>query len=202
MFNFNKRSLYSLFICFLITTHVAQASELSENFSQSVGQFKFWKTTIENLITSLKSSEKIPSSEIEALKFMYIPVYVNVNALIDRMISDLKLSEGNVDVERYRESLTKAQRSVNDFINYVELILQQINPNIKKSGEDSQARPMGFFALIPPIVTGVVTVVSFIAGAIAITDKIEEIYEKAEKEEKEKIIRTLEKLKFRKFEDI
>jgi hypothetical protein len=170
--------------------HQVRASQMSREFSQVIERFSVWKGQTENVVLFCKSSPKVTKNEIPALRFMYKQVRVNINSLIERIVGDLKTEKGNIDSERYNDSLVKAQRSVNDLNNYIRHLCL---PCTKQKEGPAGAIDTG----IPPVFLSVVGgVVSFVGATIAIIDYLEKQHVKANQKE---IIKSLENLKLRAF---
>ena len=182
----------AIFILLMIVPFEVRASQISKEFSKIIGDFSNWKMSVENSIAFFKSSPKIPPREIQALKFMYIPVHANVNTLIDRMIFDLNQTNDNIDSERYSDSLIKAQHSVSDFNDYIEDYILPFTSE-KKKGPFSE-----YTGLAGPLVV-VAGIASLVGATLAVLDYLEK---RAKKSEREKIIKALNGVKLKAFEEI
>lgn len=172
--------------------HQVQASQMSKEFSKVIERFSVWKGQTEDIVSFCKSSSKVPKNEIPALRFMYNQVRENINSLIERIVRDLKMEKGNIDSERYKDSLIKAQRSVDDLHNYIR---NSCLPFTQQKEDPSGAIGTG----IPPVFTVAVAIVSLVSATLAIIDYLEKQHVKANKKE---IIKSLENLKLRTFENI
>ncbi|MFH1315375.1 MAG: hypothetical protein ABIH67_03185 [Candidatus Uhrbacteria bacterium] len=117
---------------------------------------------------------------------------MNVNSLIKRIVRDLKTEKGNIDSERYRDSLIKAQRSVSDFNDYIE---ESILPFIFDKKKEAVVKPTG-----PAAALGVIGGIASLVGAtLAVLDYLEK---RAKESEREKIIEALNGVKLKAFEQI
>lgn len=189
-----KTKLLVLTMSIILSTlsHQVQASQTSKEFSEVIERFSVWKGQTEYTVSFCKSFSKVPRNEIPALQFMYNQVRVNVNSLIKRIVRDLKTEKGNIDSERYRDSLIKAQRSVSDFNDYIE---ESILPFIFDKKKEAVVKPTG-----PAAALGVIGGIASLVGAtLAVLDYLEK---RAKESEREKIIEALNGVKLKAFEQI
>lgn len=172
---------------------LTEAAKGIEEISSCIEHFSRWKTTVEAVITEAKS-RKLSEKEIRALKFLYKPVRADVNAIIDRTIFDFEQRQA-ISEERYRDSIMKAQESVNRFREEAQRILQP------PSESEFESQPMAGKYIID-FVKFLIGATSFLDNILGIISYFENSYNKHEEEKRKDIIERLRNLKLQTFDDI